>query len=135
FLSGPAFAFDEHRGARGRDLLDDIQYGLHHLALAEDALHAEPALDLSLQLDVFLFERASLERALDEDLHLIEIEGLRNKIVDAALHRLHGGVHRAVGRHHDTDGRRGELERGFDEVHAALAAKPQVREHDVHGIA
>jgi hypothetical protein len=105
FLAGAAFAFDQDGGAGGCDLLDRLDDRLHHFGLAEDAFDGEFALHLLLQRHVFVLQRAAAEGAFDEELHFIEIERLGDKMVGPAAHRLHGGVHAAVGGHHDADRR------------------------------
>jgi hypothetical protein len=45
-----------------------------------------------------------LDRALDLQLHLLEVERLQHVVVGPGLHRVDGGLDGAVGGHHEADG-------------------------------
>src|SRR5258708_19414284 len=58
FLARAAFATDENRGARRRDLRDEVQKHLHFVALADNVREAEALLQGALELDVFIAKPA-----------------------------------------------------------------------------
>ena len=54
FLTGAAFPTDENRGARRRDLRDQVQKHLHFVALADNVREIEALLQGAFELDVFI---------------------------------------------------------------------------------
>src|SRR5437588_3135609 len=54
FLTGAAFPTDENRGARRRDLRDQVQKHLHFVALADNVREIEALLQGAFKLDVFI---------------------------------------------------------------------------------
>ena len=86
-LARPRFAFDQdgrRRAGDARDQLVDLQ---HDRALADDVLEV----GLALGGDGLLLgdEPPALERARDGEAQLLDVEGLRDVVVGAALDRLH----------------------------------------------
>ena len=132
FLAGAALALHEHSGARGSDLLDGVKNLHHRRRSADHAIDTELTLNLRPELLVFPAGVAFAERAFDENFEPVDVHRLRNKIVSSALHRLHGGIHRSIGSHHDADRRVCLFHNPLDERHAIITAEPQVGEHDIH---
>ena len=131
-LAGAALAFNQNRGARGRHLLDGFDDRLHHLRLAEDALHGVLALHLLLEGDVLDLQLAAAQGAFDQEIDLIKVQRLGDEVVGAAAHGLHCGVHRAIRGHHDHHWRPGHAQRGLQKLHAVVIAQPQIGQHHVH---
>ena len=75
---------------------------------------------------IFLLELAPLHRARDQHFDLVEVERLGHKIVRAAFHRLDCHIHRAVGRHHDTDRGTRHFQGAIDQGHSVFAAETQI---------
>ena len=134
FLAGSALALDEHRGAGGRDLLNGLQNRAQAVVAAQNALHAELLLNLLAQAVIFLLEAAAAQGAFDEQLHLIKVQRLGDKMIGAAAHGLHGGFHAAVGGHHDADRRLGQGHGLLQEFHAIIAAEAQIGEHHINAV-
>jgi hypothetical protein len=130
-FAGAALAEDEHVGSGAGDALDEVEDVVHLLAAAEDSLVAVARVERLAQLAVLLHERAAFERLVDDDLDLVELEGLGEIVVGADLHRFDGGVGRGVGGHHD-DGRVGvQLDRAFEHDHAVGAGHSKVGDDEV----
>ena len=100
FLSRTAFARDQHARASVRDALDQIEDRLHSARAADDVVEAIASVDLGAQLTVFLEESSLTERLLDDDLNLVDLEGLLDVVEGPLLHRFDGRVRRGVGGHH-----------------------------------
>ena len=132
-LARAALALDEHRGAGWSDLLNGFVNLLHHRRLPDQALQPVPLLHLLLELDHLRLDLPRAERALQQDFEPVDVDGFGDEIIRAAAHRLDCGVHRAVGRHHHHHRRLGAGEYSVDELHAVLAPKPQIGEHQVDG--
>ena len=80
---------------------------------------------------IFLLHPARLQRARDQHFNFVEIERLGHEIVGAAFHRLDRGIDRTVGRHHDANRRMRHFQRALDQLHAILAAEPQIGQQQV----
>ena len=124
FLAGAAFAGDERGGVGCGDLADELEHLLHRLAAADDAEFVILGFEQRLVGDDLLHVARGLERVGDDFLELGHVERLEQIIVSAELHRLDGGLRRAVGGHQDDEqlgiGRADSAER-FQAVHAAHA--------------
>ena len=72
-----------------------------------------------------------LERLLDLDFHLLELERLLHVVERAVLHRLDGGRHRSERGHQDHRRRRVQRLGGAQHVEAVGAAHLQVADDDV----
>ena len=100
-LAGAALAGDEHRGLGRRDPAHQLEHPLHRRRLADQAVEAEAPLQLGAQLEVVAHQRALLERALDDDVDLVDLERLGQVVVGAVLHRRDRGLGRGEGGDHD----------------------------------
>ena len=130
-LARARFAADQHRRVALRDLLDDRQHRLQGAAGADDAVEVVDVLLGVAQVFDLVLEAAVLEGLLDLELHLLDLERLLHVVEGADLHRLDRGVHGAERGHQDDRGRRLELTRGPQHVHAVAAAHLEVAQHDV----
>ena len=131
FFARAALALDQNRRAGGSHLLDRLE-NLHHCGGAADhSLEGVLALDLGAEFLVFLRGFALPDRSFDQNFQPVDIHRLGYKIVNTALHRLHSGIHRAIGRHHD--GNRGIWPAGkfLDEFHSVAGSESQVGENHI----
>ena len=137
FLARAALALDEHGRARRGDLADRVEHVLHRRRRADEGVQAlaGAAFDLLAQFGVLALDHAAAQGAAHEDFQPVEVQRLGDEIVRPALHRGDGGVHRAVGGHHDAHRRRGHLQRPVDERHAVLAAQAQVGQEQIDALA
>ena len=132
FLAGAGLALDEDGGAGRGHLGHEFADLLHRRRLADEAGESlagaaflAEGLVLLAEAGVLGFQEALPGGALQEDLHLVEVQGLGDEVPGAPAHRLHRRVHRAVGRHHHRYRRAGELQGGVEQVHPGLpAAEP-----------
>ena len=60
-FAGAAFSADEHRGARRRDLGDQVKKRKHFFAFADDVGEIEALFKRALELDVFFAEMAGFD--------------------------------------------------------------------------
>ena len=75
---------------------------LRHLGIdADDVLELLLVGELLLQLDVLLFDVLFVQRLVDDDLQLFQVERLHDVVFGAELHGLDGVVGGGVGRDHD----------------------------------
>src|SRR5579863_4070003 len=95
-FAGPAFAGDEHGGARGRHLSDKIEHGEHFLALADDAWKIVALLQRALELYVFFAQAAAFdgERNLGDE--FVVGPRLGDVILRAALEGRASHVNRTI---------------------------------------
>ena len=132
FLARAALALDEHRGPARRDLLDRFKDALHRLRVPQQPVQSVALRHLLLQRDILHLQRAAAQRTFDEQVQFLDVERLGDEMISAPLHRLHGHVHAAVGRHHNDDRFIRHRQRLADQSHAVIRAEPQVGHHDVH---
>ena len=102
-LARPALAGDEHARLGRRDLLDDVEDRLHCRARADDVVEAEPLLQARAELRRFALEATALQRAVDDDEELVELDGLGEVVLGPLLHGLHGRVDVRERGHQDDD--------------------------------
>ena len=94
-LAGAGLAGDQHRDARLGKAADGAENLLHRRRVAEDLGR------LRQRLDGLGLAPALVERAPDQLDRLVDVEGLRQVLVGAALERGHGAVEIGVRGHHD----------------------------------
>ena len=99
-LSRAALPRDEDGRRRLSDLRHDVAQRGHGRARADEGARAV-LLDRAAQDLVRVTNPGLRERALDEEEHLRELEGLRQVVEGAALDGVDGGVDGAEGGHHD----------------------------------
>ncbi len=134
-FAGAGFAFDQNRGTRRRDLLDDLGNLGDFRRFADQAVELVGLFDLLGKLLVFRLQIAAAQGALEQHFDLVEIERLGDEVPGPAAHRLDGGVHRAVGGHHDGHRRLRQRERRVQQIHPGLAAHPQIGQQQLHRLA
>ena len=132
FLAGAAFSLHQHGGAGGSDLRDGLEDALHRDGLPEDTVEGITIFDLTFQRGVFQLQLAAAESTFDEEIQRFKVQGLGDKVPRPPLHGLHGGIHAAVGGHHDDDRSMRHGDGGFDQFHAVIRPEPEVGEHDIH---
>ena len=131
-FSGSALAPHEHRQVGLRDLLDLREHVAHRRARADHGPEPVVPTDALEQHPVLPREAGAIERAGDDEAHLVVVERLRNVVLGARLHRLHGDLLRSVCRDED-HGRIGvRFLRGAQHVHTGRrSAERQVRDDEV----
>ena len=110
---------------------DHVEHALQGTAGADDVVELVDAALLVAEVVDFVAQAPVLERLVDLDLHLLDLERLGHVVEGADLHRLDGRVHRAERGHEDH--RRLRLQRlgGPQHVEAVTAAHLQVAQDDV----
>ena len=117
-LAGPAFPGDEHGRVRRAHLLDEDVDLLHRPALADHLLEAVAVLEVPLEQDVLLLEAPGGQPPADDDLQLLDVEGLDDIVQGPRLEGLDGLGDAAVGRDED-DRQVGQVLPGVaEDVHA-----------------
>ena len=131
FLAGTGFAADEHRGVALRDLADHAQHALQRIAGADDPFEVVGLLLLVAEVVELMAQPFQLERLVDLDLHLLDLERLLHVVEGAVLHRLDRGVDRSERGHQDE--RRGRMESlgRAQHLEPGRAAHLQVADDDV----
>jgi len=108
FLPRAALARDQDGRAAVGDLFDLGVDVLHRRALADQIVKGIAADDLRTELFHLSLEFLVLERPLDDDAEFFHIEGFRDIVGCAELHRIDGGFDRFCSGQHD-DRRRSVL--------------------------
>ena len=127
-LTGAALAAHEHGDVGVGDLLDDLADLAHLRVVAAQEQQLGLGARAAAQPLHFLLERALLERLLERELELLDLERLAQEVGSAQAHRLHDVARLAVARkHHHGDVRGALLEppQRLQSVHA--------RQDDVEG--
>ncbi len=129
-LAGAALAEQQHgRVARRRAL--ERQHGvLERGVLAEHARQAETLLVVVLEQHELGEQPPPLDRAVEEEQQVVGVDGLREEVGGAVLHRPHGLLDGAERGHHDDRGLGVGLERRVEHVEAAPRRQLQVGEDD-----
>jgi hypothetical protein len=105
-------------GIAFRHLAHHCQHFLERAARADDALEVvDVALRVTEVVDLMLHP-PHLERLLDLDLHLLDLEGLLHVVERAGLDGLDGGGHGAERGHEDDGGRGMQLLGGLQHLEA-----------------
>ena len=134
-LAGAGLAEDQQRRVRLRDARGEVEDALHLRARADHALQREALAHRDLEVVGARTKARLVERATEEEIELVELEGLREVVVRAAPDRLDGGVDRAVRRHDDDGPLRRDLARRRDELEAVDVRHAQVRDDGVERLA
>ncbi len=101
FLTRAAFPTDENRGARRRDLRDEVQKHMHFVALADDVREIEALLQRAFKLDVFIAKPARFHSLRHLSKQLIVGPGLGDVVHRAILESSASHFDRTVGRDQD----------------------------------
>ena len=116
---------------RGRALEREHRL-LERRVLADHLRQAEAPLVVLPQQDQLGDQPALLDRPVEQELQVVGVDRLHQEVGGTFLHRAHGLLDRAEGRHHD-DGRLGVgVPRGREHVEAAAGRQPQVgQDHEI----
>ena len=118
------------RGAR-REVVDRLGDELLAGRGADDVLEAVAGVEAALEVAVLALQVAGAEGALEDEVELVEVDGLREEVLRAELHRLDRGLDRPVGGEEDAD-RGGVLLANLPQQReAVLARHSDVGEHHV----
>jgi len=132
FLAGAALAGDEHRGAGRGDLAELGDDGVHGRRVADDALEAEPLVELALELGIGAGQALGLGALLDDGAQLVDIQGLGQVGRGPGLHGTDGRLDGEVLAGEDHDLGLGQLALGLgQDLQAADAVHDQVGQDDV----
>jgi hypothetical protein len=125
FFARARFARDEDGGARGRNLIEQLEDGLHLLGAPDDAaIHAAP--HRAPERLSFLFLAPTLDPGGDGGGHLLVLERLADAAERAALPRGHRRIERRISRDHHDDGFRVRLLNLFERAKSAHAGHRNV---------
>jgi len=130
-LTSAGFAANQHGRVALRHFLDDVEHALQGRAGADDLVEFVDVRLRATEVLELVLEAAHLERLLDLDLHLLDLEWLLHVVEGADLHRLDCGVHRSERGHQDHGGRRMHRARRPQHVHAVAAAHLQIAQHHI----
>ena len=130
-LAGPALPGDEDGRVRRGHLLDEDVDLLHRPALADHLLEAVAVLEVPLEEDVLLLEAPGGQSPADDDLQLLDVEGLDDVVEGPGLQGLDGLGDAAVGRDQD-DRQVGQVLPGVaEDVHAVGAGHLDVGDDEI----
>jgi len=130
-LACPGLTEDHHRGIGRGHFAHRLQHIEHAAVRSDDPADVVVLLDLLAQPVHLVGEFPVVERLVDGELELLEIEGLGQVLTRARLHRFDRGGDVAVGREHD-DGERGALTpQAPQHLHPVGCGHPVVEHHDV----
>jgi len=101
FLAGSALALNEHRGAAGSHLCDQVEDAQHDFALAHDVGEVVALLEGALELQVLFFGLVSSDGGADVGQQLLVVPGLLDEVFRAGPDGIHHIVNGAVGSDHD----------------------------------
>ena len=91
-FSGSALSGHHHGRQAVGGLADRVEQIRHLPALPDEALEAMLPSELGPERLILVLEALALEGVGDDQLDLVELEGLRDVVVRAQLHRLDGGL-------------------------------------------
>jgi hypothetical protein len=129
-LAGAAFAGDQHRGATGRDLGDEVKDLLHPLALAQDVRQAE-TLERAAELDVLDLQPRLVERVPDLEQQLVVVPRLGDVALRALLGRLESHLAGIVGGNHDDAHIRRVVPQGLEDLQAVPVRQADIEQNQV----
>ena len=132
-LPRAALARDEdHRDAGGGELPALLLQLVDLVRFPDDLLVGEVGTDLPKVFDLVL-QVHPLGDPPDDDLHLVQVERLRQVVRGADLHRLDGGLRRVVRGQHDHLGANPLPDDLPEDVDAVPPRELDVQQHDVGG--
>ena len=133
-FAGAAFALYQDGRLAGGHLADGFENALHRGGAADHPGGRTGLSHLAPELHIFRLHLALPECPSHEHLEAVDIHRFGDKIVSSPAHRLHGRVHRSVGRHHDADGWVGSLQYLLHEPHAVIRPDFQISDEDIRGV-
>ena len=131
-LARPALPGEQHRRLELGGALQELEDLDHDGRGRHDGPLSDRAVDVPLEKRIGAAQPLPLLGLANGQEQLGGLEGLRQIVVGAALHRLDGEIGGPVGRHHD-HGRPGEPPPDLgQELHSIHTGHSQVTEHHVH---
>ena len=100
-FAGAAFTLDQHGGAAGSDLSDQVKNLEHGIRFADDMLKVIALFQRTLELLIFFFHPAAGHGGAHVGQQLFVVPGLLDEISRALLHGTDGVIQRAIGGNHD----------------------------------
>ncbi len=134
-FAGAAFALDEHGGAAGRDLRDEVEEPEHGFAFADDVLEGVALLEGALELDDLLLGLVVADGGADVGEQLFVVPGLLDEVCGAGADGVDHVADRAVGGDHDDRQIGDEALDARQEVDAAFAGQGEIEQQQVVGVA
>ena len=128
---GAAFPLNQHSRFAGGHLTNNGEYVFHGGGSAQEFLQSGVRLDAGGEFLVGRFQVPGMERPFEHQLHGVQIQRFGDEVVRSLFHSCYGGIHGAVGSHHDALRRVGQGGSGFQHVHAAFPAQSQIRQNQV----
>ncbi len=131
FLARARFAGDEHVDGGRRDAPDQVEHGLHLLALSDDV--PVLAADLALEPGVFFFQPGGLQGPFHGVEQVIQLEGLGDVVLGPVFDGRDGALGVGVGRDHEHRNLGPGLADANKQVDAAFLAQAQVEQDQGDG--
>ena len=126
-LARAGFPLDEHRRARRRHLLHQLEHRPHPRRLPDHVLQPKTSVQLPVKIRVFDLQGLLAQHAGDPHLQFLDLQPpLGNVVVGAPLHGFHGDILRPVGGHEDAHRRPRQGLRPNDQLHAVLSRQAQI---------
>ena len=130
-LAGAAFALDQHGGAAGGDLGDEVEEAQHRLALPNDVFKVVALLEGALELHDLFFGAAARDRGADVGEQLLVVPGLLDEVLRACPDRVHNIAYRPEGGDHDDRQIGLQLDDAGQQLDAALSRQSQVEQQKI----
>ncbi len=130
-LAGAALAEDQHRRRQLGDLVHELDDLADLLARPDVELAVALLGDLRAERHDLTVQVLPLAGVAHERAQLVVVEVLRDVVIGAVLHRLHGGLDLVDGRDHDALDQAVVLLDDAQDVEAADAGQADVLQHDV----
>ncbi len=130
-LARSAFTENQHRGREFGDLLHEIDNVADLAARADQELALALLGDLGAERDDLPVQILPFARVPHERPQLVVVEVLRDVVIGAVFHRLHGRLDLVDGRDHDALDEAVVLLDDAKDVEAADAGKPDVEQNQV----
>ncbi len=131
-LARAALPFEQHGGIGRSHAARLVLHGLQGRGIPHDRRDQPRA--LLGEEERLATARPALDRARDQDAQELRVHRLRDEVLGAALHRVHRGLDRAEGRHHDHGHGRVDGARRVQDRQAVGARQPPVRQHEVDAL-
>ena len=133
FLAGAALALDQHGGAAGSDLADQVKDLQHGVALADDMLKVVTLFEGALELFVFLFHRRRATAARTSASSFSLSQGFWMKLVAPRCMARTALSTRAIGGNHD-DGELGITRADIAQDFQPVAVRQgKIKQHQIEG--
>ncbi len=130
FLAGSAFAGNQHRGAAGGHLGDEVHHLLHLVALAHQVGKGK-ALEGAAKLQVLSLKARLVQQVADFEQQLVVIPGLGDVALGAFAGGLEGHLAGVVRGNHDHADFRRVMFDDFQQIQAVAVRKINIEQHEV----